>query len=355
MAGLPEIGSSQDQYLTWVEQSCDAVSEPRGSDEEQRTSFEEFRDEVLDAFGVDEGTVQSDPQCAVLREVMRYVEDNLGGEDMWAFMKDAGQRDPEVRKAYVRSLTWVTPERQITLEAWEPMWGDWRGWLPQQLSASEGDGLEWDGDALDAWLDAYLSSLVTSLAWVTDNQQATLQGWEQFRGDWREWLPQQLTQWWPEWTLATPDALIQTLDDWLPTLITNLAWITADQQTQLGAGWFDQIRGKLDEAWPDWYAQTDPMVLSQWLSEAWDALFAATDEAVPAETADGTSADVAAEPAAGESTAEQAVAELARVSLEELTGQVWQAKPDLAQEISDEQLREFLAGLLQERLAAQAG
>jgi hypothetical protein len=89
--------------------------------------------------------------------------------------------------------------------------------------------------------------------------------------------------------------LAQTLEDWLPSLITNLTWVTPDQQGQLGTDWFDLIRGKLDEVWPDWSMQTDPALHAQWLSDWWDTLTAPEAAAgVAAGTADGADAEAEA-------------------------------------------------------------
>lgn len=123
------------------------------------------------------------------------------------------------------------------------------------------------------------------LAWVTDGQQATLQGWQPIRGDWHEWLPEQLTEWWPQWQQATPDVLTTTLDEWMPSLITYLTWVTPEQQAALGTDWFDLVRAKLDEVWPGWYEETNPAEHAKWLAGWWHVL-AGPPAAPPAASAE---------------------------------------------------------------------
>ena len=117
------------------------------------------------------------------------------------------------------------------------------------------------------------------LLWVTDAQMAQLETLAETRGDWTDWLPLQLDEWWPDWTSARPADLVPWLDEWLPALAPEAApdprelrWVTADQAGRLekvstGRGhWTEWLPTQLDEWWADWPSASD-QELTPWLDE----------------------------------------------------------------------------------------
>lgn len=134
--------------------------------------------------------------------------------------------------AAAASLEWLTDEHRALLGALAGDYGPIATWLPAQLDEW---WPEWRGakpDTLVAFLDQWLPTLqperdqgpdVRDLAWLTPGQHEILADLAGSRGPWEDWLPRQLSAWWPEWVMSTPDELAVWLDGWLPTLQTEHA------------------------------------------------------------------------------------------------------------------------------------
>jgi hypothetical protein len=302
MADLPEIEWTDQEFTEWMKPAFEALEEQGDASDEETGQggrpWEESRAEFLAALDVQESALVT-VRLGVLDRFVRHVDEELSGdEEKRAFLRDENERNSAIRDYHAewqQGLAWVKPEQQTQLnELWE------------------------------------------------------------LRGDWHEWLPGQLTEWWPEWPDSTPGDLAPWLDSYLPSLfvstdlaeeadVTTLAWVTPEQQTQLNelwelrGDWHEWLPGQLTEWWPEWQ-QSTPEDLAPWLDGYLPSLFLSTEVAEEA----------------SEATAEAAPEEIAQRSLDDLTGQVLQSKPELAGEISEEELRAFLAELVQECLAAGA-
>ncbi|TDP91815.1 hypothetical protein [Labedaea rhizosphaerae] len=235
----------------------------------------------------------------------RYLDHRWPG---WAQASDEERTEWLRPRIEALALGWVTAEQRAWLGQLTGDRGDWRDWLPVQLDEW---WPEWDQSTpaeLAGWLNSYLPSLLppatedpSALGWVTESQQAQLEALQATHGDWREWLPAQLTAWWPQWTEATTDRLVPWLDEALPGLAVpvdggadprDLAWVTEAQRAQLEAhrptrgDWREWLPEQLNQWWPEWTAST-PDQLTPWLDEAMVAL----GPAPVADTAADTVAD----------------------------------------------------------------
>lgn len=83
---------------------------------------------------------------------------------------------------------------------------------------------------------------VTEFEWVTEEQRTQLNELWEVRGDWRQWLPDELTSRWPEWPHSTDDVLTPWLDELIPSLILP-AEATEEDVQQLAA----EVRTLLDD------------------------------------------------------------------------------------------------------------
>jgi len=198
---------------------------------------------------------------------------------------------------------------------------------------------------------------VKELEWVTEEQAAQLNELWEIRGEWREWLPAELDERWPEWTGATADELTSWLDELLPVLVMpadatdvrDLAWISSEQQAQLDwlwevrGDWREWLPGELDGRWAEWTTAT-PEVLSSWLDTVIADLLLPPDAS--GEQDGSGEQDASPSP---EQAAEQVVAQVATPALTALI----EENPELAG-MPPEVLRELLGQVVAERLASAA-
>jgi hypothetical protein len=169
---------------------------------------------------------------------------------------------------------------------------------------------------------------VEDLEWVSEQQQIQLAELTPQRGEWREWLPAEFDERWPEWRGSTEDVLAPWLDVVIGLLLTggaetvetddeqlaggpaSLDWVTAEQVTRLeqitgGGDWREWLVGNLDTTWPDWrYSDGETLTgwLGDWLSVPASAETAdvAETETAETETAETETAEAQAEAASDE-------------------------------------------------------
>jgi hypothetical protein len=125
-----------------------------------------------------------------------------------------------------RDLHWVTSEQVAVLEAVGAARGHWTEWLPAQLDQWWSDWSTAPPEQLAPWLDEWLPALAPldvfdagALTWVSADQVTALESLTSARGDWRDWLPRQLTEWWPDWSSSEAETLGAWLTECLPTLV----------------------------------------------------------------------------------------------------------------------------------------
>lgn len=125
-----------------------------------------------------------------------------------------------------RELAWVTAEQAAWLERASSGRGHWTEWLGRQLDEWWPEWAAAAPDQLAPWLDEWLPTLTPQdpfvardLTWVTSEQAEELVAYAGSRGDWHDWLPLQLDQWWRDWPTADAD----TLTPWLTECLVALA------------------------------------------------------------------------------------------------------------------------------------
>ncbi|MEV8374591.1 hypothetical protein AB0P21_17760 [Kribbella sp. NPDC056861] len=194
------------------------------------------------------------------------------------------------------AFRWVGDEQERYLEdsassAWESSWPEYLG---RYLDHSWSGWQQEDDERRRDWLDERVRSI--ALGWLTTEQRNGLDQLAANRGDWREWVPQQLDQWWPDWSKAGPDELTTWFDSALASLIPQpeaappaavvpatdpraLGWLTPEQQTQLDTltvtrgDWHTWLPLQMDEWWAGW-EQSDPAQLTTWFESALPSLVA---------------------------------------------------------------------------------
>jgi hypothetical protein len=270
----------------------------------------------------------------------RYLDHRWSG---WEQASDDDREQWLRPRVQALPLGWVTAEQRASLAQLSGR-GDWRDWLPVQLDEW---WAEWDQstpDQLVPFLNDWLPSLTGVvdgadsaddpgarwLAWVTVEQQAHLDQHQPVLGDWRDWLPAQLDEWWPQWDQSTPDQLVPFLDEWLPTLATpanlddagdagdagddddiggidqievspeeipaedkpatlgdpdnvfSLAWVTDDQgaqldeMTEIRGDWHEWLIDEMTSRRPEW-VELSPAELTAWLDDLIPLLVLPTD------------------------------------------------------------------------------
>ncbi|MGC4941097.1 hypothetical protein [Kribbella sp. DT2] len=165
------------------------------------------------------------------------------------------QEDDETRRTWLQervesiALGWVTAEQRQELGTLTATRGDWRDWLPEQLDQWWPDWSKTSPAELTAWFATAMAGLLPrsedapgpvdqasadprALDWLTADQRTRLESLSATRGDWHEWLPLQLDQWWPAWTQATTDQL----SPWLDNALTNLTGTSAAASTATPTG-----------------------------------------------------------------------------------------------------------------------
>lgn len=166
----------------------------------------------------------------------------------------------------VESLEWVAEEQQERLAELSQLRGGWHEWLPAELDGRWPDWRASTEDTLSPWLDQVLDELlgvtapvgtaevepatgedVTSLRWVTKEQQAYLQQMAAVRGDWQNWLPLELDAVWPDWRQSDAETLEVWLDSLLPMWVspTPLEASAAGAESQAPAGEGEAARTEL--------------------------------------------------------------------------------------------------------------
>ncbi|GAA0953217.1 hypothetical protein GCM10009554_57310 [Kribbella koreensis] len=181
---------------------------------------------------------------------------------------------------------WLTDDQRQQLEdsqssAWEREWPEYFGkYLDQTWPSWENEGDETRQD----WVQERIQSI--ALGWLTPDQRTQLDPLTADRGDWREWLPRQLDEWWPDWSKAAPTELTNWFDSALPSLLPQqeaafdaraLTWVTAEQAAQLEVhtptrgDWHQWLPLQMDTWWLDW--STAPAdQLTPWLTQALPSL-----------------------------------------------------------------------------------
>lgn len=302
MADTPEASWTGDQWVVWLGTGFEWLAERgwfpllegvngAGPEEEAREWAGECRAGFLEALGADEADIETNPLFDVLRKFLLYVDDDLGDDlARWDFLRDPSDRDAKILEYWAPwsaaiSLTWVTAEQRKRLGL---LGDDWDVWLPERLTSWWQEWLGVTPEELPTILDGFLLTLLgpgeddgtpdpapgpvdggqlESLTWLTDSQQTALNSWTAIRGEeWHTWLPQQLSEWWPEWAQSTPGQLSPWLDECLLSMIIDLEWVRPDQAAELGADWASRLRVELDQVWPTWMKQKDPQVHQQWLT-----------------------------------------------------------------------------------------
>ncbi|WP_112242969.1 hypothetical protein [Kribbella monticola] len=187
----------------------------------------------------------------------------------------------------VEKFHWIDEEEERYLadsqtSAWESAWPEYLGrYLDHCWS-----GWERESDEVKSeWLRDRAQTV--ALGWTSAEQRAQLDSLSSERGDWREWLPVQLDEWWPDWAKASPAELTAWFDGALPGLFPeqpaaasepaadprDLTWLTPDQQahldtlTETRGDWRTWLPPQMDEWWPEWTA-ADPTQLATWFNGA---------------------------------------------------------------------------------------
>ncbi|TWD79401.1 hypothetical protein FB561_0459 [Kribbella amoyensis] len=188
----------------------------------------------------------------------------------------------------VEAFRWVDEDHQRQLESSSTSaWGSaWPEYLGRYLDHTWSSWQQESDDTLREWLRERIDAV--ALGWVTATQQSQL-GTLTDRGDWREWLPRQLDEWWADWAKASPGELTAWLDGGLASLLPadetaepafdarELTWVTPSQSAALEAytpergDWRTWLPGQLDIWWPDW-TTASPDDLTPWLDNALPSL-----------------------------------------------------------------------------------
>ncbi|TDP92085.1 hypothetical protein [Labedaea rhizosphaerae] len=206
----------------------------------------------------------------------------------WPAAGDAARQEWLDARIEALPLGWVTEDQRTRLAGIADGRGEWREWLPGQLDEWWPGWDQSTPDELVPWLDQALAALQHTegtanpreLGWLTADQQTFLESLSDLRGDWHDWLPGQLDEWWPGWDRSTPDELVPWVNEALPSLtaqesgvdtgVEDLAWLTEQHRTQLDelyeirGDWAQWLPGELDARWPEWRRST-PDVLGPWL------------------------------------------------------------------------------------------
>jgi hypothetical protein len=187
---------------------------------------------------------------------------------------------------------WVSEEQERYLEdsstsAWQREWPEYLG---RYLDYTWSGWRQEDDDRRREWLDERIETI--ALGWLSDDQRNQLYSLASERGDWQEWLPQQLDQWWPDWAKAAPDALSTWFESALPGLLPpsdpvassplqadprSLDWLTDGHRDQLDTliasygDWRQWLPTQMDQWWPDW-VQADSAQLTTWFDGALQSL-----------------------------------------------------------------------------------
>jgi hypothetical protein len=259
-----------------------------------------------------------------------------------------------------KGFHWVTEDQEGYLKnsstsAWQQEWPEffgkyldhiWSGWQQE------------DDDLRRSWLDERAKAV--ALGWLRDDQRDQLSTVGSERGDWREWVPIQMDEWWPDWAKASPDELSGWFDSALQGLFPEaeaeadpepladprgLEWLTEVQRNQLDTlvaargDWREWLPLQMDEWWPDW-TQADSAQLATWFDGALPSLVP-VQQVAPESVAEPVAE--AAEPVIEAAAAEEPVD--AEQTAEERLQEFQAIADDPAVEGID---REVLDGLLQD-------
>lgn len=195
----------------------------------------------------------------------------------------------------VTDLAWLTEAQRSELARYESAYGSVGQWLPVRLDEWWPTWRAAQPDTLADYLDQCLPTLtaeaapqvepdVRDLSWLTPEHHEQLTTLAATRGDWRKWLPEQLTAWWEQWPSATPEELVPWLDGWLPTLVADqagaaaaetvpdpraLGWVTPqiaaglDELTEIRGDWRTWLPAELDQRVPGWESMDTTALVQQ--------------------------------------------------------------------------------------------
>ena len=189
----------------------------------------------------------------------------------WADLDDDA-RAGWLTEYIAENLLWITATQDGHLRPLEERYGARGEWLPGTFDVVWPGWRTAEPDQLGGLLDRVIG--VAYLTWISDEQAGQLDTLWEVRGDWREWLPGELDERWPQWLQADPATLGPWLDQLLPFLVVpadvvdveDLAWLSAEQTAHLDGlaevrgDWRSWLPRELDERWPDWRRSTPDVV-----------------------------------------------------------------------------------------------
>ncbi|WBQ03473.1 hypothetical protein [Kribbella sp. CA-293567] len=222
----------------------------------------------------------------------------------WQQEDDERRRDWLDERVRSIALGWIDSEQRGRLDTLAATHGDWRDWLPIQLDQWWPDWSRSTPGELAAWFAGAMDGLVPrqvaappatataanplDLGWLTAEQRTQLDTLTPVRGDWGNWLPAQMDEWWPDWTHSDHGQLTTWFDSALPSLLTphpadprDLSWLTPEQQhhldtlTSTRGNWQAWLPAQMDEWWPGW-AHSGHGQLITWFDSALPSLLSPT-------------------------------------------------------------------------------